>query len=183
MIFEPTFSSAFKIKLACRHNLTLLRTIFTPMDVLTKEQRRRNMQAIRGKGTKIEVALGKALFARGYRYRKNDGTVFGKPDFTFKRMKIAIFVDSEYFHGKDWETEKHRIKTNRAFWWKKIEGNIVRDKLVNKELTSEGWKVLRFWGRDIHKNLEYCTDKIEKAIIRRKNEKILRGKERTSVRS
>ena len=93
------------------------------MDVLTKEQRRKNMQAIRSKETKDEVLLAKALWQRGHRYRKNDKTVFGKPDLTFKRYKLAIFVDSEYFHGKDWNIEKHRIQTNRDFWWAKIEGN------------------------------------------------------------
>lgn len=119
------------------------------MDVLTKEQRRRNMQAIKSKGTKDEVLLAKVLWSRGYRYRKNDKTVIGKPDFTFKRFKLAVFVDSEYFHGKDWETEKHRIKTNREFWWAKIESNIRRDELVNRELESSSWTVLRFCSKEI----------------------------------
>jgi len=79
----------------------------------TKEQRSRNMQAIKSSGTKDEVLLAKTLWKRGYRYRKNNRTVFGKPDLTFKKRKVAIFVDSEFFHGKDWETEKFRIKTNR----------------------------------------------------------------------
>lgn len=119
------------------------------------------MQAIRSKDTKAELALGKELWAKGYRYRRNDKNVFGKPDFTFKRFKIAVFVDSEYFHGKDWEHQKFRIKTNREFWWRKIEGNIQRDNEVNKNLTSNGWTVLRFWDRDILKNLVDCTSKIE----------------------
>lgn len=121
------------------------------MDVLTKEQRRRNMQAIKCKATKDEVLLAKALWRRGHRYRKNDKTVFGKPDLTFKRYKLAIFVDSEYFHGKDWHMEKHRIQTNRYFWWAKIEGNMKRDKQVNEELvkTGGGRKFLRFWSNEI----------------------------------
>jgi DNA mismatch endonuclease (patch repair protein) len=85
------------------------------MDVLTKEQRHKNMKAIKSKGTKIEELLGKALWKRGYRYRKNDNHVFGKPDLTFKKYKIAIFCDSEYFHGKNWNTQKNRIKTNTEF--------------------------------------------------------------------
>ena len=72
------------------------------VDKLTQEQRRKNMQAVRSKGSKIETALAKALFALGYRYRKNDKTVFGKPDLTFKRYKIAVFVDSEFWHDKDY---------------------------------------------------------------------------------
>lgn len=96
------------------------------MDVLTKEQRRKNMQAIKSKNTKIEELLAKALWLRGFRYRRNNKNVFGKPDFIFKKYKIAIFCDSEYFHGKDWETQKHRIKINTEFWHKKIESNIDR---------------------------------------------------------
>lgn len=135
------------------------------MDVLTKEQRRKNMQAIRSKATKDEVVLAKTLWQRGHRYRKNDKTVLGKPDLTFKRHKLAIFVDSEYFHGKDWQTEKHRIQTNREFWWTKIEGNIKRDKQVNEELAKAGWKVLRFWSKEIRKNLASCVGKIEENLI------------------
>jgi DNA mismatch endonuclease Vsr len=138
------------------------------MDVLTKEQRSKNMRAIKSKGSKIETLLGKALWSRGYRYRKNSKDVFGKPDITFKRFKIAIFCDSEYFHGKDWEIQKHRIKTNVEFWHKKIEGNIQRDKLVNETLLKNGWKVIRFWGKDIKANLDLCVLEVEKAIEERK---------------
>ncbi|WP_027378337.1 very short patch repair endonuclease [Chryseobacterium daeguense] len=134
------------------------------MDVLTKEQRRKNMQAIKSTGTKDEVLLAKALWKLGYRYRKNNKNVFGKPDLTFKKNKLAIFVDSEYFHGKNWDTEKFRIQTNRDFWWKKIEQNIKRDKIVNEELTKNGWKVLRFWSKDIRKNLASCVMKIEENL-------------------
>lgn len=134
------------------------------MDVLTKEQRRRNMQAIRSTATKDEILLAKTLWHRGHRYRKNDKRVLGKPDLTFKRYKLAIFVDSEYFHGKDWQKEKFRIKTNRQFWWDKIERNIKRDKLVNEELKSMGWKVLRFWSKEIRNNLEFCVNKIEQNL-------------------
>jgi len=143
------------------------------MDVLTKEQRRKNMQAIKNKNTKIEQLLAKALWAKGLRYRKNNKNVFGKPDFTFKKYKIAIFCDSEYFHGKDWETQKHRIKTNTEFWHKKIEKNIERDKIVNETLLKNGWKVIRFWGEDIKKNLEICLVQIETEIDKRKHAKIL----------
>ncbi len=134
------------------------------MDVLTKEQRHKNMQAIRSKGTKDEVLLEKALWQRGYRYRKNDKTVYGKPDMTFKKRKVVIFVDSEYFHGKDWDTEKYRIKTNRDFWWTKIEGNMKRDNQVNQHLQAEGWKVLRFWSKEIRKDLISCINIIEKEL-------------------
>ena len=115
------------------------------MDKLTKLQRRENMQAVKASGSKIEQALAKSLFALGYRYRKNDRTVFGRPDLVFKKIKLAIFVDSEFWHGRDWATRKYDIKSNREFWIPKIEKNIQRDKEVNKKLRKEGWKVLRFY--------------------------------------
>jgi DNA mismatch endonuclease Vsr len=134
------------------------------MDKLTAEQRRKNMQAVRASGSKIETALAKALFAQGLRYRKNDRTVFGKPDLTFKIYKLAVFVDSEFWHGKNWETRKLDHKSNQEFWLTKIESNIERDNEVNEKLLAEGWKVLRFWGKDITKNLDKCINKIQKTI-------------------
>lgn len=127
------------------------------------------MKAIKSKGTKIEELLGKALWTRGLRYRRNNKNVFGKPDFTFQKHKIAIFCDSEYFHGKDWEIKKHRIKTNTEFWQEKIERNIERDKDVNEYLLKNGWQVIRFWGEDIKKNLDICVLKIEQAIEDKKS--------------
>lgn len=137
---------------------------FCFVDKLTKEQRRKNMQAVKAKGSKIETTLAKALFAKGYRYRKNDKTVFGKPDLTFKSLKIAVFVDSEFWHGKDWEIKKLEHKSNQDFWIPKIERNIERDKEVNSQLLKEGWIILRFWGKDIEKKLQDCITKIEDAI-------------------
>lgn len=128
------------------------------------EQRSKNMQAIKAKGSKIETTLAKALFAQGYRYRKNDSTVFGKPDLTFKRIKLAIFVDSEFWHGKNWRVKKLEIKSNKEFWQNKIESNIKRDKEVTRTLKKTGWTVLRFWGKEIEKNLDFCILKIERAL-------------------
>ncbi|WKK86612.1 very short patch repair endonuclease [Marivirga arenosa] len=134
------------------------------MDVLTPEQRTKNMKAIKSKNTKMEVKLAKELWAKGYRFRRNSKHIFGKPDFSLKKYKVAIFVDSEYFHGKDWATEKYRINTNRNFWWTKIEGNIERDKKVNCHLRQNGWKVLRFWTGDIKKNIDLCLLIIEQQL-------------------
>jgi len=139
------------------------------MDVLTPEQRTKNMKAIRSKNTKMEVLLAKALWSKGVRYRKNNKTVFGRPDLTIKKYKIAIFIDSEYFHGKDWKTEKYRIKTNRKFWWRKIEENQKRDKIVNSYLVDKDWKVLRFWSQEVHKNLNLCIDEVLTIIDKQQN--------------
>lgn len=112
------------------------------------------MQAVKSKNSQLEVSLGKALWAKGYRYRKNDKRIFGKPDFTFTKYRVAVFCDSEFWHGKDWEVRKSDHKTNQDFWLPKIERNIERDKEVNAELTRIGWIVLRFWGKDIIKNID-----------------------------
>ena len=134
------------------------------MDNLTKEQRRKNMQAIRSSNTKAEILLAKALFSKGYRYRKNNKSVFGTPDLTFKKIKLAIFVDGEFWHGKDWENRKNNIETNKEYWIKKIESNIKRDIKVNDILLTQNWTVLRFWPKDIEKKLDYCVSKIENVI-------------------
>lgn len=134
------------------------------MDNLSKEQRRKNMQGNKSKGTKPELLLAKALFAKGYRYRKNNKSVFGRPDLTFKNLKLAIFVDGEFWHGKDWDEKKQDFKTNPEYWTAKIERNRERDREVNRELNRQGWHVLRFWGKDIEKNLIECILRIEKEI-------------------
>src|SRR3970040_1211960 len=134
------------------------------MDRVTPAQRSKIMAAIRSTNTKDEVRLAKALWHLGYRYRKNNRTVFGTPDLTFKKLKIAIFVDSEFWHGKDWQSRKHDHKSNQAFWIVKIERNIYRDKEVNLQLLKERWIILRFWGSDIQKNLQTCITKIEMKI-------------------
>lgn len=136
------------------------------MDCFTSEQRSKIMSKIRGTNTKDEVRLAKALWQLGYRYRKNNRKVFGTPDFTFKKIKLAIFVDGEFFHGKDWETRK-KPQTNPEFWIKKIERNMQRDIEVNAYLESQNWKILRFWSNDIKKNLDNCIIEIQNSINER----------------
>lgn len=140
------------------------------MDKLTKEQRQKNMKAVKSKGSKIEILMAKKLWNLGLRYRKNYKKVLGKPDFVFISAKIAIFCDSEFWHGKDWDFKKNEIKSNQDFWYKKIEQNIKRDTFVNEELTKKGWTVLRFWGKEIQENLDFCIKKIYKTYIGKKNE-------------
>lgn len=137
------------------------------MDNHTPEQRRRNMQAVKNKDSKIEVILRKELWNRGLRYQKNSSKVYGKPDIVFIGKKIAVFCDSEFWHGYDWKNKKNEIKSKREFWIPKIERNIQRDIKVTNKLQAEGWVVLRFWGNDIKKNLTKCADKIERTIKQR----------------
>lgn len=130
------------------------------MSRLTKEQRYKNMLANKGKGTKLEILFGKLLWNAGVRYRKNDKTVFGTPDFSIRKMKIAIFCDGEFWHGRNWETRKSDHKSNCEFWCSKIERNIERDKEVNEYLNAHGWKVFRFWETEIIKEPDKCLNRI-----------------------
>lgn len=106
------------------------------MDDLTPEQRKKNMQHIRSKNTENECILRKALWKKGYRYRKNYTKIPGKPDIVLTKYKIAIFCDGEFFHGKDWEVQRKRIEKskNSDYWIMKIEKNISRDEEINKRL-------------------------------------------------
>ena len=133
----------------------------------TAEQISYNMSRVKNKDSEIELMLRRELWKRNIHYRKNVKTIFGKPDIAFKGKKIAVFVDSEFWHGYDWEHRKDDIKSNRDFWIPKIERTIQRDLEVNAHLESEGWLVLRFWGKEIKKNLLGCADVIEKAYRER----------------
>lgn len=134
------------------------------MDDLTPEQRRKNMQAIKSKDTSIEISLRNALWNEGVRYRKNYNKLFGKPDIVITKHKIAIFCDSDYWHGYDWENRSQKIKSNRDYWIPKIERNMQRDKEVTERLESEGWTVLRFWEWQIKKHLNECVSSIKVEI-------------------
>ncbi|SJZ33453.1 T/G mismatch-specific endonuclease [Eubacterium coprostanoligenes] len=134
------------------------------MDNHTPEQRRKNMKAVKNKGSKIETMLQKELWRRGLRYRKNAKQVYGTPDIVFIGKKVAVFCDSEFFHGYDWENKQNEIKSNRDFWIPKIERNMQRDSEVNEKLQTEGWTVLRFWGNDIKNDLTNCADIIERVV-------------------
>ncbi len=141
-----------------------------------KEEVRRNMQAIKSSNTGIERKLSKMLWADGLRYRKNDKTVYGRPDITFKRYRIAIFCDSDFWHGKDWPKLKERLVTNSEYWIPKIERNIARDIQVTTKLEESGWIVLRFWENDINKNVEDCVSRVKDVYAKqakRFEEKIL----------
>ena len=137
------------------------------MDVLTPEQRRKNMQRIKSRVTAIEVALRKALWEKGYRYRKNYKNLPGKPDIVLIKYKIVIFCDSEFFHGKDWEIKKPKLlnSKNSEYWISKIERNMERDRENERQLLFLGWTIIRFWGREILKNTDECMKVIEETIF------------------
>lgn len=131
-----------------------------------KEIISKNMRHIRSKDTSIEVKLRKELWHKGYRYRKNYKELPGSPDIVLTKYKIAIFCDSEFFHGKDWEVLKARLEkgSNPDYWIKKIERNRDRDMENDKKLLFLGWTVIHFWGKDILRNTDECIRVIEETI-------------------
>ena len=140
------------------------------VDNLTQEQRRRNMQHIRSEDTSIEILLRKKLWKKGYRYRKNLNNLPGNPDIVLTKYKIAVFCDGEFFHGKNWEILQPKLEksNNSKYWIKKISRNMERDDEVNKKLLFLGWTVIRFWGKDIIKDVDGCVSVIEEVIFNQK---------------
>lgn len=139
-------------------------------DTLISEQRHKNMQHIHANNTTIEIILRKALWEKGYRYRKNYKLLPGKPDIVITKYKIAIFCDGEFFHGKDWETLKCRLENgkNSEYWINKISRNRKRDEKINKKLLFMGWTVIRFLENDIKKNTDECIKVIQETIFEMK---------------
>lgn len=130
------------------------------------------MRSVKNKDSKIEILLRKELWNRHLTYRKNDNSIVGKPDIVYKGLKLAIFCDGEFWHGYQWEAKgKEEHKSNEEFWQKKIERNMQRDKEVTSLLESLGWTVLRFWGKEIKKNVSGCADIIQNKIEELKNGK------------
>lgn len=134
---------------------------------IASEKSSKSMSKIRNKDTSIEITLRKAIWEKGYRYKKNYKKLPGRPDIVLTNYKIAIFCDSEFFHGKDWEVLKPRLQRgkNPDYWIPKIERNMERDREKDKELNFLGWTVIHFWGQDILKDTDECISVIEEAIF------------------
>lgn len=123
------------------------------------------MSKVKLKGGKAEMMLAKALWHRGYRYRKNDKRLPGSPDIAVLQHHIAIFVDGEFWHGKDWEARKERLKRNREYWIEKIEENIARDLRNDRLLIQAGWTPVHFWEKEVMKDLPVCVAEVEEIIL------------------
>ena len=144
-------------------------------DIKSEKDRSRNMAAIRSRDTKPEIILRKRLWSEGYRYRKNVKDLPGKPDIVLRRYRICIFVDSEFFHGKDFESDYHSNKYNSLreqlehsnhseFWLNKIQNNMKHDREIEAQLKGMGWKVLRFWSKEVLKHPDDCIRVIDEAV-------------------
>lgn len=132
---------------------------------ITTKSRSNQMSKIRSKNTEPELILRKAIWKLGYRYRINYKKLPGKPDLTFTKAKLCVFVDGEFWHGFEWKKKKPKIKSNREYWVPKLEANIARDKRNNKELKKMGYTVLRFWEQQVRTALPDCISKIEKHLL------------------
>ena len=124
----------------------------------------KNMSHIRSTDTTIERQMRSALLKLGYRFRKNYSKLPGKPDIVMVKEKIAVFCDSDFWHGKNWKRLQKRLVTNTKYWVLKIERNRSRDRRVSKKIRDLGWKVFRFWESDIKKNINQCVRKISTEI-------------------
>lgn len=136
-----------------------------PRSYCSTPETRRRMAKVHLKRGKAETMLAKALWHRGYRYRLNYKELPGSPDIALTKQKIAVFVDGEFWHGHDWIHKRDKIKSNPEYWREKIEENIARDIRNGQQLASMEWTVLRFWEKDIKKDLEKCLQTIETAIF------------------
>lgn len=136
------------------------------MDIWSREKRSEVMSRIRNKGTKPEVTLRKALFARGFRYRVNVKTLPGKPDIVLPRYKTVIFVHGCFWHGHPGCKYAYTPKSNTEFWINKISGNKERDAIVKRELEESGWKVIIVWECEIRHNKDIANliTRLEKEI-------------------
>lgn len=130
-------------------------------DILSKKERSRLMSLIKSRDTAFELKfldlLSAALYPKGYRYRKHYRGVEGKPDIAFVKQKVAVFLDSDFWHGRN----HSRLPKLKSFWRKKIERNMERDRQVNRSLRRKGWIVLRFGAKDVEKNPARVIREIE----------------------
>lgn len=128
------------------------------------------MSSIPSKDTKPELALRKALWSKGYRYRVNVKKLPGKPDIVFGPAKVVVFCDGDFWHGHNWALRgipslEEELAGYSQFWREKIQRNIDRDTRVTEELKELGWTVIRIWESDIKRDLSDCVHRVEKAIV------------------
>ena len=138
-------------------------------DVFTKAKRSEVMSRIRGRGNKdTELALAKLFRAHGITGWRRHQSLFGKPDFTFRTGRIAIFVDGCFWHGCP--SHFNMPVNNRRFWEKKLGANKRRDRLVSTTLHGQGWLVVRIWEHELAKDPNRCIRKIKSLLIDHKQE-------------
>lgn len=134
----------------------------------------RTMRAIRSTGNRAEVSLRKALHRLGYRYRLYAKSLPGKPDLVFPRARVAVFIDGDFWHGREYieggmEALQQRIKSpNKSYWIPKIQRNTERDSRVTAELEAMGWEVVRIWESEAKQDLSAAVDRVRRAVDARR---------------
>ena len=136
-------------------------------DNLMKEQRRKNMQAIKSQ-SQLENTVSKAVWNKGFRFRKNAKDLFGKPDISIKKYKVVIFIDSCFWHS--YPLHGNRPKTNQEFWDKKLARNQERDQEVTQFYKDKGWNILRIWEHEVKEDFELAITKITDFILSAKSQ-------------
>jgi len=130
-------------------------------DTLTPEQRSYCMSRVKNKDTSLEMCIRSKLQKRGLRFKKNVKYLYGKPDIVFHKVKVAVFIDGDFWHGFRFPQWKYKIP---EFWQEKISKNRSRDQRNFRKLRKMGWHVIRIWQHEIKRDIEACTDKIISAI-------------------
>ena len=134
----------------------------SPASALASAIKQRNRKV----GTKAELALRRALWRRGLRYRVSQVGLPGRPDLVFWRRRLAVFVDGDFWHGRNWENRVQRLHsgTNGAYWVAKIAYNRERDRRNNTLLADLGWRVVRLWETDVLKDPEHAASQVVRVL-------------------
>ena len=129
------------------------------------------MRRVRSTDTGPEVSLRKALWRRGLRYRLYRKNLPGRPDVVFPRERLAVFVDGDFWHGRQWQSRglpslahQFRETPSAEYWVGKIERNVERDARVNADLAARGWRVVRLWEKDVVKDVDACVEVVLNAV-------------------
>jgi len=129
------------------------------------------MAAVHSRDTAPEMQLRKALSASGFRFRLYVKNLPGRPDFVFSRERVVVFLDGDFWHGHQWRLRRlpslslqFKGSPNRAYWIRKIAGNVERDARVTRALRKLGWSVVRVWESDLKKNPERCLRRVRRAV-------------------
>ena len=134
------------------------------MDVFSKKKRSEIMSKIRSKDTKIELAIFRELTKRKIYFQKHYKRALGRPDIALPRKKKAVFIDGDFWHGRNFKKTKDRLP--KKYWQAKIEQNIKRDKINRNKLKKDGWKILRIWEYEIKKTPEKSIEKVVKFLTK-----------------
>jgi len=128
-------------------------------DSISPEHRSWNMSRIRGKDTKIEVAVRSYLFSKGFRFRKNDKRYPGKPDVVLPKYHTVIFVNGCFWHRHEGCKDATIPKTRTEFWLQKLNRNVEKDRINRETLENAGWQVLTVWECELNKDFESVMEK------------------------